>query len=93
MGLSVASVSEVYAAPCEIKPVSLTCGKMALPNCVDVPYPRLSWINSPVDESVKEACQSAYRIRVASSREDLAKADLWDSRKVKSDQSVLLMRI
>ena len=90
MGLSVASVSEVYATPCEIKPVSLTCEKMALPNCVDVPYPRLSWINSPVDESVKGACQSAYRIRVASSREGLAKADLWNSGKVKSDQSVFV---
>ena len=90
MGLSVASVSEVYAASCEIKPVSLTCEKMVQPNCIDVPQPRLSWINSPVDDSVKGACQSAYRIRVASSREDLAKADLWDSGKVKSDQSVFV---
>ena len=90
MGLSVASVSEAYAAPCEIKLVSLTCEKMVQPNCIDVPQPRLSWINSPVNDSVKGACQSAYRIRVASSREGLAKADLWDSGKVKSDQSVFV---
>ncbi|MBQ1938418.1 MAG: hypothetical protein II364_05575, partial [Bacteroidales bacterium] len=89
-GLSVTSVLVAKPATCQIHPVSLTCEKMVQPNCIDIPQPRLSWINAPVDGSVKGARQSAYRIRVASSREGLAKADLWDSRKVKSDQSVFV---
>lgn len=75
---------------CQIIPTALTCEKMAAPNCIDVMQPRLSWINAPADDYVKGACQSAYRIRVASSLEGLKKPDLWDSRKVKSDRSVFV---
>ena len=88
--LFIVSMVETEARRCEISPVTLTCEKMAQPNCIDVPQPRLSWINAPADDSVKGAGQSAYRIRVASSREGLAKPDLWDSRKVMSDQSVFV---
>ena len=63
---------------------------MESPNCVDVPDPVLSWINDPVNAEIKGAGQSAYRIRVASSREKLAKADLWDTKKVNSDESVFI---
>ena len=84
------SVSEGKGKACQIIPTALTCEKMAAPNCIDVMQPRLSWINAPADDHVKGACQSAYRIRVASSIEGLKKPDLWDSRKVKSDRSVFV---
>ena len=84
------SVAGAKGKACQIIPTALTCEKMAAPNCIDVMQPRLSWINAPADDYVKGACQSAYRIRVASSCDGLAKPDLWDSRKVKSDRSVFV---
>ena len=63
---------------------------MEAPNCVDISNPALSWINDPVNTEIKGAGQSAYRIRVASSREGLRKADLWDTKKVRSDESVFI---
>jgi alpha-L-rhamnosidase len=63
---------------------------MEMPNCIDVSDPLLSWINDPINDDIKGAGQSAYRIRVASSRNRLAKADLWDSKKVMSDESVFV---
>lgn len=84
------SVAGAKGKACQIIPTTLTCEKMAAPNCLDVMQPRLSWINAPADDYVKGASQSAYRIRVASSLEGLKKPDLWDSRKVKSDRSVFV---
>lgn len=75
---------------CDIIPVRLTCEMMEEPNCIDVRHPRLSWINSPADDAIKGAGQSAYRIRVATSRERLVRPDIWDSRKIRSDQSVFI---
>lgn len=62
------------------------------PSVVDVPQPRLSWVNEPKNESVKGQRQTAYRIVVASSEEKLRKGDydLWDSGQVSSDVSVLV---
>ena len=54
---------------------------------MDVMKPRLSWVL----ESPKRAqVQSAYRILVASSEENLKadKGDLWDTGKVESDRSI-----
>ena len=86
-GLSLAGIS---AAPCEISPVRLTCEMMQEPNCVDVPDPALSWVNIPVNDCIKGAVQSAYRIRVASSRERLGRPDLWDTGKLKSGESAFI---
>ena len=63
---------------------------MQEPNCVDVPDPALSWINIPVNDCIKGAVQSAYRIRVASSRERLGRPDLWDTGKLKSGESAFI---
>ena len=62
------------------------------PDVVDVPQPRLSWVNEPKNERVKGQRQTAYRIVVASSEEKLRKGDydLWDSGRVPSDQSVMV---
>ncbi|MFV2173268.1 family 78 glycoside hydrolase catalytic domain [Actinomadura sp. LOL_016] len=54
---------------------------------IDDPRPRLSWrLASPA----RDQSQSAYEIRVASSRAKLAAGDVWTSGKVESAQSVLV---
>jgi len=73
----------------EIKPVRLSCENMKDPSVVDIKSPRLSWINI-YPEGVRGARQSAWEIKTASSPELLEKdqADLWNSGKTLSDQSV-----
>jgi alpha-L-rhamnosidase len=64
----------------------LRCEYLVNPIGIDVAAPRLSWIL----ESGQRACvQNAYQVLVASSAETLHrnKGDLWNSGKVKSDQS------
>jgi alpha-L-rhamnosidase len=64
----------------------LRCEYAENPLGVDVPHPRLFW---RLDSQTRGQRQSAYQVLAASSTELLAqdKADLWDSRKVKSDQT------
>ena len=71
---------------------SLRVEHLENPAVVDEPKPRLSWVNEPKDEKVKEQCQTAYQVVVASSAEKLRRGDydLWDSGRVPSDQSVLI---
>lgn len=52
-----------------IRPVDLSCEYVKDPACVDAFQPRLSWINKAVPASRKGECQTAYRIRVASTKE------------------------
>ncbi len=54
---------------------------------IDTSHPRFSW---KITSDERGAAQTAYRILVASSPELLAegKADMWDSKKVDSDQSI-----
>ena len=72
-----------------IVPGRLTCEYMTDPQVVDAPSPRLSWINTSPEQG---RSQSAWQVRVASTREKLlsGKADRWDSRKVRSDRSTLI---
>lgn len=69
----------------------LTCEYMAAPLGVDTPRPRLGWIIDlePSEKDRRGVMQSAYRILVASSEENLGKdkGDLWDSGKVGSGKS------
>jgi len=62
------------------------------PNVVDVPRPRLSWVNEPKNGREKGQRQTAYQIVVASSEEKLRRGDydFWDSGRVPSDISVLV---
>ena len=72
-----------------ITPVKLTCENLKNPLVVDVLKPRLSWVNiSPYKE--KGQFQTAWEIRAASTKDKLlsGKADLWNSGKVISDESV-----
>src|SRR5690554_6182091 len=70
----------------KIKPVNLTCEFTENPSVVDVLKPRLGWINI-ADEGERGQIQTAWQIRVASSREILDKPDLWDSGKKKGNES------
>jgi alpha-L-rhamnosidase len=68
-------------------PAQLRCEAMAEPLGIDVPHPILSW---QLQDTRRQASQTAYQIRVASSAEGLAqdRADVWDSGRVASDESV-----
>ena len=66
--------------------LDLRCEYLVNPMGIDVTAPRLSWIL----KSGRRACvQNAYQVLVASSAETLQhnKGDLWNSGKVKSDQT------
>ncbi|HPF50769.1 MAG TPA: family 78 glycoside hydrolase catalytic domain [Draconibacterium sp.] len=69
--------------------MKLNCEYLENPSVVDVLNPRLSWINA-ADEGERGQIQTAWQIRVASSERQLAKADLWDSDKVESNESTRL---
>jgi alpha-L-rhamnosidase len=68
-------------------PAHLQCEGMQEPLGIDITHPRLSW---QLQDSRRGARQVAYEIRVASSPEALAQdhADVWDSGRVDSDESV-----
>jgi alpha-L-rhamnosidase len=70
----------------KIKPTQLNCEYLENPSVVDELHPRLSWINT-ADEGERGQTQTAYQLRVSSSKKKLAKADFWDSKKMNSDQS------
>ncbi|HDS06859.1 MAG TPA: hypothetical protein ENO05_04460, partial [Bacteroides sp.] len=74
-------------AAAKIRPVELTCEYLENPSVVDVPQPRLSWINV-ADEGERGQEQTAWQVRVAGSRERLDRPDLWDSGKRLSGESV-----
>jgi len=70
-----------------IRVTDLRAGGRRNPLGIDETRPRLSWI---IESEVRGDKQAAYRILVASSREllDRDTGDLWDTKKVRSDQSV-----
>jgi alpha-L-rhamnosidase len=77
---------------CAVRPDSdlttkeLRCEYRINPLGIEVLKPRLSWV---MESGKRGQMQNAYRILAASSRENLKqnKGDLWDSGKVRSDQS------
>jgi len=70
----------------QLTPVDLICEYLQNPSVVDVAQPRLGWINLAA-EGVRGEKQSAWQVRVASSKELLEEPDLWDSGKQLSGQS------
>ena len=67
----------------------LRCEHLENPQGIDATPPRLSWI---LQSSQRDVKQSAYQILVASSEAKLKSdaADLWDSGKISSDDSILV---
>jgi alpha-L-rhamnosidase len=76
----------------KINPERLTCENLVNPPVIDVVTPRLSWINNDKDFTRGQK-QTAWEIRVADSKENLisGKANLWQSGKVNSDQSINIL--
>ena len=72
-----------------LKPAGLICENLRNPMAVDILRPRLSWINISPDNT-RGQHQTAYEIRVTGSPENLQSpiADLWNSGKVMSGESV-----
>ncbi|UCD50101.1 MAG: family 78 glycoside hydrolase catalytic domain [Phycisphaerales bacterium] len=71
----------------DLAPTQLRCEYRIDPAGLDVTSPRLSWI---VQSDERQQKQTAYRVLVASSPEQLAQnmGDLWDTGKVASDQTI-----
>ena len=65
----------------------LRCEYLDNPLGIDQPQPRLSWVLESNERGVK---QTAYQILVADSESALKKdqADLWDSGRVASDETI-----
>jgi alpha-L-rhamnosidase len=70
-----------------LHPTFLRCEKLVNPQGIDILIPRLSWFSESKQKAQK---QTAYRILVSSSSEKLNTdtGDLWDSKKVNSDESI-----
>lgn len=85
------SFNESISCSAKIKATLLKVEHMTNPTCVDIPTPRLSWINKAPSYAKFEK-QTAYRIVVATSIEKLRKGDydVWDTGKVQSDESYLI---
>lgn len=68
-------------------PVHLRCEYLQNPLGIDAPTPHLSWQSDNAERNWK---QTAYQILVASSLDRLqsGQADVWDSGKINSDESV-----
>ncbi len=76
-------------APKNPGPTNLTCEYLVDPLGVDTMHPRLSWM---LGSSQRGECQTAYQILVAREVSLLqpGRADVWDSGRIASDQSVLV---
>lgn len=87
--LSLFTFISVFNLNAKIRPVDLTCEYLKDPPVIDVVNPRLSWINI-ADAGERGQVQTAWEIRVAGTRDLLlsGSADLWNSGKVVSDQSI-----
>ncbi|HVU38444.1 MAG TPA: family 78 glycoside hydrolase catalytic domain [Opitutales bacterium] len=85
-----AAAHAVSITPAAVAPGSLQCNGLANPVGVDTPTPMLSWLLTARDSSARGDKQTAYEVVVASSERllDRDQADLWDSGKVASDQSI-----
>ncbi len=77
-----------FAATFAVKPPArLKCESMSEPLGIDITSPRLSW---QLQDDRRGALQTAYQIRVATSKEQLQRGEslVWDSGRVASSESV-----
>jgi len=75
----------------DVRPVDIRCEYLKNPMGIDTENPRFSWkLETPDSKPQREIKQTAYQILVASSEKLLKEenADLWNSGKVQSQQSV-----
>ena len=89
--LILVSLTVNQACTSTIEPTGLTCENFKDPAVIDVPSPRLSWINND-PSNTRNQVQKAWEIRVASGKDLLNdNADLWKSGKINSGQSVNIL--
>jgi len=71
-------------------PVNLTLDYQKEPLGIDNPTPGFSWVSG---NQKRGAVQSAYRILVSSSEENIQQGigDIWDTRKVQSDEQIQII--
>ncbi len=84
-------LAPLLASAAEVTPAGLRTEHLVEPIGIDVAEPRFSWrMDDPAHATGR--AQSAYHVRVASSRQLLEsdQADLWDSGKVATNQSQLI---
>ncbi|QDV79053.1 family 78 glycoside hydrolase catalytic domain [Botrimarina mediterranea] len=88
IALAVVAALTVGATAIEVQ--TLRCEQLNNPHGIDTPAPRLSWTCRSKTRGDK---QTAYRVLVATTAEKLATGagDVWDSGKVESDDSVLVL--
>ncbi len=74
----------------DVVPIELSTEYSKNPAVIDETHPRFSWINSATKENdIKK--QMAWQVRVASKEALLKTPDMWDSKKVASDQSTRII--
>ncbi len=85
--LSVVIVMVMLTSVASAIPVRLRCEYLQNPLGIDIASPHLSWQSDSAERNWK---QVAYEVLVASNEENLqaAKADIWDSGKIESGESV-----
>ena len=85
-GICLPTQGGIFMKNSNINAVKLRTEYHANPIGIDITTPRLSWI---VESETKGQVQTAYRILVSSSQENLdkQKADIWDSGKVNCDKT------
>lgn len=78
----------IVVTEAQLFPEQLRCEYLENPSVMDVPMPRLSWINR-ANGHERGQLQTAWEIRVSSSRQKLlsGQADLWSSGQVRSPLS------
>ena len=82
-------VLAIPASAASLEVIALRCEHLDNPLGIDAAQPRVSW---QLRSDTRDTVQAAYQILVASTEEllEVGTADLWDSGKVESDQSVLV---
>ncbi|MFI6263848.1 family 78 glycoside hydrolase catalytic domain [Micromonospora sp. NPDC051006] len=81
-----AAAAAPEAAP-RLTVTGLTTERATDPIGLDVARPRLGW---RIDATARSVVQESYQVRVATSRDRLADADVWDSGRVTSRASTLV---
>jgi hypothetical protein len=85
--LAVSGLAATQAPSANLTPTDLRCEYAVNPMGVDALHPRLFW---KLESQGRDERQTAYQILAASSTQLLTqdKGDLWDSRRVSSDESI-----
>lgn len=75
-----------------ISPINLTCEYLTHPTGLDIEKPRFSWTFEATNENAYAQKQTAYRVLVASSKQNINKdeGNIWDSGWIPSDNMQLI---